>query len=68
MTPYRDQTSKIIDSKTFIILLKGACNGTHGDTWIKGIQCGKGVIQALQQQYDGDVESYKHTQAAKHNN
>ena len=33
--------------KTLLILLKGACNGTNGDTWIKGIQCGKGATQAL---------------------
>ena len=33
--------------KTLLILLKEVCNGTNGDTWIKGIQCGKGATQAL---------------------
>ena len=57
-----------VDSKTVLILLGGLFNSTNGDTWINNIQCGKAVIQALQQHYDGFFESNKRIQEAKHNN
>ena len=43
-------------------------NDTNGETWIKGIQCGRATIQALQQHYGGDVESDKRIKSAKHTN
>ena len=36
-----------VESNTVLTLLKDLCNGTNGDTWIKGIQFGKAVIRAL---------------------
>ena len=57
-----------VDSKTALILLGGLFNSTNGDTWINNIQCGKAVIQALQQHYDRFFESNKRIQEAKHNN
>ena len=58
MTPYRDHPCNV-DSNTLLMLLKEVYNGKNGDNRIKGIQCGKGDMQALHQNYDGDVKSYK---------
>ena len=53
------------DTKKVLALLKELTSGTTGETWIKGIRCGREAMLALQNHYDGKAEGERRKSVAR---
>ena len=55
----------IRDSRKVLGILKELTLGTDVETWIKGLNCGRKVMQELQSHYDGTSEGARMKQVAR---